>query len=85
MQHQNKAIFDKLHAQQEELERKLGPIEWERLNHRKASRIALYHDGHILDEENRPEIIKWASDTMNKFYAAIAEPAEKAIAEVLAE
>jgi CBS domain-containing protein len=85
MQHQNKAIFDKLFTHKEDLEARLGPIEWERLNHRKASRIAIYTDGYILEEEKHSELIKWAADTTNKFYTAIADLAETAILEVLAE
>lgn len=80
-----KEIFDKLSSKKEELEAKLGPIEWERLNNRRASRVALYHEGHILEDENHDELIKWAAETTDKFYAEINDLANTAITEVLAE
>ncbi|MBT7189397.1 MAG: DUF4268 domain-containing protein [Anaerolineae bacterium] len=80
-----KDIFDKLFTRKEELEEKLGPIEWERLNNRRASRIALYRDGHILEDENHDELIKWAAETTDKFYSAFSDLTNTAIFEVLAE
>ena len=82
---QTKAIFDKLYAQKENLEKKLGSIEWERLNNRRASRIALYHDGYIREDRNHDELIKWAAGTTDKFYAAIVDLSKTAIIEGLAE
>lgn len=77
-----KIVFDKLHAQKEKFESLVGTIEWERLDSRRASRIALYHEGQITEEKNHAELRKWAADTMVKFYNALAEPVEKAIVEV---
>jgi CBS domain-containing protein len=74
-----KAVFDELHEQKERLEDQLGPIEWERLDDRRASRLAIYHDGYILNESNHSELIKWASKTMARFYAVLAGPAEETI------
>jgi CBS domain-containing protein len=79
---QTKAVFDKLYVQKEKFESQLGPLAWERLDHRRASRIFAYHDGYILDERNHAELRKWAAEMMVKFYDAIAEPAELAIQEV---
>jgi CBS domain-containing protein len=81
-QEQTKDVFDKLSAQKDKLEAQLGPLVWERLENRRASRISIYHDGYISDERPHPELRKWASETMVKFYNVIAEPAELAIQEV---
>ena len=78
---QTKEAFDKLSSQKDQFESVLGPIEWERLNNRRASRLALYHEGHIGDEKGHPELRKWAVETMIKFYTTLLEPAEQAILE----
>lgn len=80
-QSQTKAAFDNLLAQKDQIEAQAGSIEWERLNTRRASRLAQYHDGAITDDTNHPELRRWAVETMIKFYGALAEPAEKAILE----
>jgi len=50
----NKALFDQLESHKTELERLFGePLSWERLDDKRACRIAVYRDGHIqqpLDE-----------------------------------
>lgn len=81
-QEQTKAVFDKLFAQKDNFESQLGALEWERLNNRRASRIGIYHDGHILDERGHSDLRKWASETMIKFYNVIADSGEQAIREV---
>lgn len=81
-QEETKAVFDKLFAQKDKFESQLGSIEWERLDNRRASRIGVYHDGHILEESKHSELRKWAAETMVKFYDVIADPAEQAIQEV---
>ena len=70
-----KKIFDRLYAQREQIEAQVSAISWERLDNRRASRIALYHNGQISDEEPHPELRKWAAETMVKFHDAIEEPA----------
>ena len=77
-----KAVFDRLHAQKEQIEALLGPLTWERLDEKRASRIAKYRDGHILETKKYHELRKWAVDTMIQFYHALAEPAEQIINEV---
>jgi hypothetical protein len=79
---QTKAVFDKLYEMNEQFAQKVGSIEWERLDNRRASRLALYKDGQVTDEEQHTELQNWAVDTMIKFYNTMAMPAEKAILEV---
>lgn len=41
----NKSFFDALHSMREQIEAQLGQsASWERMDNRRASRIALYHD-----------------------------------------
>lgn len=74
-----KEAFDQLFGQKDQIENQAGVIEWERLDSRRASRLALYHEGQISDEKKHPELRKWAVETMVKFYHALLEPADKAI------
>ena len=46
----NKALFDRLYEQRESIEPQFDtPLSWERLDDKKASRLALYIDGSIED------------------------------------
>ncbi len=62
----NKALFDRLHSQREALEQSFGePLEWERLDHRRASRIAVYRPGSIDRAEAEGEEIRtWLVDRL---------------------
>lgn len=42
-------------------------LSWERLDERRASRIAVYRDGSIDNGEELPEIRKWAIERLLKF------------------
>lgn len=61
-----KAYFDALHARHDELEQAIGvSIQWERLDNRRASRVATYHlvpETPPLDENS--ELKAWAVETM---------------------
>jgi hypothetical protein len=81
IQAQNKAIFDELARRKDELERmSKATFTWERLDERRASRIAIYHSGEISDADERLlKLHEWASDTMTNFHAAIAGPVKEAL------
>lgn len=81
-QTQTKAVFDKLYDQKDFFEETIGDIGWERLDNRRASRIALYREGSITEEKGHTELRKWAVETMTNFYKVFVEPAEKAIIEI---
>jgi hypothetical protein len=55
-------------------------ISWERLDDKRASRIALYHPGSVTDDESAlAELRSWATERMVRFHKAFAEPAEQAL------
>lgn len=63
----NKALFDALEAEKDVLEGRLGePLTWERLDHRRASRIAVYRPGSIDESSMLGEIRAWAIDRLLK-------------------
>jgi hypothetical protein len=74
-QEQNKHLFDLLYLQKEVIEADLGePVQWERLNDRRASRIAIYHPGSIEDDHERlAELQNWAVTTMIRFEKTFSE------------
>jgi len=57
-------------------------MEWERLDNRRASRLAMYRDGQVIDIKSHAELQGWAVETMIKFFNIISEPAEKIIRKV---
>jgi predicted transcriptional regulator len=77
-----KSVFDKLYAQRGHIEPEVGNVEWEKLENRRASRIALYHEGHILEEKNHSELRKWAAESMANFYKIMSRLVDHAINEV---
>jgi CBS domain-containing protein len=77
-----KAVFDLLHRDCETFEAILGPISWERLDNRRASRLAQYTPGHVYDDTDHPALRVWAVKAMTAFYKALVQPAERAIKEV---
>lgn len=66
---QNKGIFDKLLVSREDVEKQFGePLQWERLEDRRASRIAVYRAGSIeSDSQSLQEIKAWAIEKLLQF------------------
>jgi len=74
-QSQNKCIFDNLYNYKAGIETKLGePLSWERLDSRKASRVALYQEkASIMNTpEDLAKLQDWSAKMMVRFYWAIA-------------
>ena len=69
---ENKLMFDQLFFNKVFIESELGqPLEWERLDHRRASRIAMYKKGAITDPpENLESIIDWAVESVIPLFNA---------------
>lgn len=68
----NKQLFDALYMRkfqiQAELESVTGRLEWERIDDKRASRIALYRNGSIMDDaDTLSKLREWAVDAMIKF------------------
>lgn len=80
----NKRIFEKLMKLKGSIESQLGTaLSWEPLERRTASRIALYHDGSILDDETSlGQLRKWACQWLPRFCAAMEPSLRGALAEV---
>ena len=66
----NKRAFDMFIGQKNEIENELGiPVAWERLDDRRASRIAAYQGGKIEDNSEALDSLKvWAIEKMIRFY-----------------
>lgn len=63
----NKNLFDWLFSQKDEIETEFGQhLEWERLDDRRASRIAAYRKGSIDEVESHPEIQAWLVESLLK-------------------
>lgn len=77
----NKAIFDELKTQRLEIESDLGQkLGWERLDEKRASRIALYNTGSIEDDQEKlNELQDWTVEWLPKFYEAIFERASQTL------
>jgi len=77
----NKAIFDSIQHNEDVIAEKISfDLTWERIDEKKASRIAVYHPGHITDpDEKLAALQNWAIPTIKEFYGAILDPALTAI------
>jgi hypothetical protein len=70
---ENKAVFDALHAQREGIERAYGgPLFWQRLDDKRASRISVSVAGGWADESTWPAATEQAVAAMQRLYAALA-------------
>lgn len=83
---QNKKLFDLLLEQKSVIEKEYGAsLTWERLDDRRASRIAVYREGSIdATPEIRTEHIQWSIENLLKFKKVVL-PKAQAILEKLQE
>lgn len=58
----NKSCFDMLYQHKEDIEKEIGSLSWERLDNRKACRIAVY-----VDETTEDELITWSIENLKAF------------------
>jgi len=67
-QSSTKQIFDRLASRRDRIEGALGePLSWERMEGRRASRIALYRAGYITaPAETVSELLRWGADILLK-------------------
>jgi len=68
---ENKALFDRLAKSRESSETEFGEkLEWERLDEKRASRVATYRQGSIEDDvATLEEIQAWMIERLFKFKA----------------
>ena len=77
---QNKNLFDRLLEQQAAIEKEYGAgLKWERLDDKRASRIAAYREGSIdAPAETRAELLQWSIENLLRLKKVIL-PQAKAI------
>lgn len=83
-QNKTKRIFDQIYQHKDMLESVLGDVSWERIDDKRASRIAQYCPGDIGDDATALASLRdWAAAKMIAFYEALEPLAMQAINEVM--
>ena len=78
---ENKWIFDKLHAQKDDIERNFGgTLEWLRKDDRKVCRIEAGFMCEGFDETAWPQMIEWVADAADRLARATYTPVLEAVA-----
>jgi len=79
----NKAVFDSLKADKTSIEEEFGEaLSWERLDDKRASRVAIYRDGSINDNKNQlEETQNWLIDNLLKFKRVFTDRVKRALDE----
>lgn len=68
---ENKRRFDQLMAHKSEIETSFGePLEWERIDSKRACRVAAYTKGQILTDVDNQTLIDWAARRAVRLYRA---------------
>ena len=78
---ENNRIFENLYRYRPDIENSVGQaLEWEPLEKRRATRIALYTDGSFSDEQEKLDIlVDWAVENAPRLYTALKEVLDKAL------
>jgi len=64
----NKILFEQLLARKSEVEQLIGePLQWERMDNRRACRVAVYTKAHILTDSDSPTLLEWAAKKATYF------------------
>lgn len=70
----NKELFDWFHADRHRWETELGfPLEWERLDDKRAARFAVYHDGFDV-EGDLSGLREWATAHLSSMFGVLNGP-----------
>jgi hypothetical protein len=82
----NEQLFDCLHSQEKAIENGFGSaLIWERLDERRACRVAAYHDGSIdADSEQLAEIREWAIACLLKFKSVFPRRIDQCLTQITA-
>lgn len=80
----NEQLFDCLRSQEKAIESDFGSVlSWERLDERRACRVAAYHDGSIdADSEQLAEIREWAINCLLKFKSVFPSRIEQCLSKI---
>jgi len=78
----NKKVFDRLQDQKAAIEKEYGAaLTWERLDDRRASRIAAYRDGSIDDPpETQAQLMQWSIDNLLRLQKVLLPKAKEVAA-----
>lgn len=72
---ENKAMFDKLHAQREQIESRFGArLEWNRMEGLKAAQVQFAKEFNGRDQDEWPEMIAWLVEHIGKLELAFRDP-----------
>ncbi len=81
-----KQVFEYMFARRESIERELHDLSWERIDQKRASRIAVYRQGAITDAVAELELLQdWAAETMVVFHRAVRPVLDEALREVFSQ
>jgi CBS domain-containing protein len=81
----NKRLFDAVASLQQEVHKELGTdLAWERIDDKRASRIAWYHDGSIVDDpDDLTSLRAWAVSSMPLFNQSVRKRFQEAARGIL--
>lgn len=69
---ENEALFDRLHADRAAIETEVGePLEWQRLDHRRACRIKLERPADVFDRDQWADMIAFMTNAMVRLERAL--------------